>query len=474
MAQPVIHWFRRDLRLMDNIALHEAINSGQPVVPVFIFDDTLLKSRRVGAPRVKFMLNALHSLNDSLASYGARLVIRRGDPVKVLSALIEQTSASAVYFNADYSPYARKRDDAVIEALDVDMHAYDDALLLSPGSVLKDDGDPYRVFTPFKKTWNAIDKPERVETHFKKSVFANDLHKLTDGLPSLRDLGFDDTIDVPEASEQRAKALLGTFIEQDIKVYDETRNALVIDPFGKDRPAGTSYLSPYLRLGLLSPRQAYWAARDAYSRARNDDYKTSVATWVSELTWREFYMHILYHYPHVMQRDFVDTYESLKWADDNDLLQAWKDGKTGYPVVDAPMRQLKAIGWMPNRARMIVASFLTKDLLIYWKHGDIHFMQHLIDGDPAANNGGWQWAAGTGTDAQPYFRIFNPISQSEKYASPDYLRHWIPELANVPDKYIHAPWTMDEPPANYPAPIVDHKEAREATIAAFKAARGEG
>ncbi|MAU11347.1 MAG: deoxyribodipyrimidine photolyase [Anaerolineaceae bacterium] len=469
----VIHWFRRDLRLQDNIALHHAIDSGQAVIPVFIFDDRLLTSPRVGAPRVKFMLKALHSLNDALAKYDAQLVIRRGDPVSVLSELVEKTGAEAVYFNKDYSPYARQRDEAIAKALKVDMQTFDDAILLPPGSVLKDDGNPYRVFTPFKKTWNGIDKPECVKTVFKKSAFADGLAQLSDEMPTLSDLGFDETIDMPEASEARAQALLEQFIDADIKAYSETRNALVIDPFAADRPTGTSYLSPYLRLGLLSPRKAYWTARDTYSRARNEDYKDSIATWVSELTWREFYMHILYHYPHVMARDFVDTYASLAWVDDEDHLQAWKDGQTGYPVVDAPMRQLKAMGWMPNRARMIVASFLTKDLLIYWKHGDVHFMQLLIDGDPAANNGGWQWAAGTGTDAQPYFRIFNPVSQSEKYASPGYLRHWVPELADVPDKHIHAPWKMDPPPADYPAPIVDHSAARETTLAAFKAARGD-
>jgi deoxyribodipyrimidine photo-lyase len=474
MTKCVIHWFRRDLRLSDNTALNAAIDSDVPIIPLFIIDTTLLKSPRVGAPRLKFMLKALHSLDASLQAYGAKLIVRHGKPIDIVKKLIKETEASAVYFNADYSPYARQRDGAITDALDIEVHTYDDALLLPPGSVRTQNGDPYKVFTPFKRSWNALDKPAIIDTKFSKEAFYAKIEDLAqDGIPSLADLGFADTIDVPEASEEQAHKLLNSFIEDDIKQYDETRNALVISPYGEDRPEGTSYLSPYLRLGMLSPRQAYWAARDTYSRARNSDYKDAIATWVSELTWREFYMHILYFYPYVMQRDFVETYASLKWQDDDEALQAWKDGKTGYPVIDAPMRQLKAIGWMPNRARMIVASFLTKDLLIHWKHGDIHFMQHLIDGDPAANNGGWQWAAGTGTDAQPYFRIFNPISQSEKYASPDYLRHWLPELKDVPDKDIHAPWEMDTPPEGYPAPIVDHKQAREQTIAAFKAARGE-
>jgi deoxyribodipyrimidine photo-lyase len=190
---------------------------------------------------------------------------------------------------------------------------------------------------------------------------------------------------------------------------------------------------------------------------------------VSELVWREFYVHILYHFPHVLKRNFRDNYEHVEWRDAPDELQAWKDGLTGYPVVDAAMRQLTAMGWMPNRARMIVASFLCKDLMIHWQEGERYFMQWLIDGDPAANNGGWQWTAGVGTDAQPYFRIFNPVSQSQKF-DPDgtYIRRWIPELRDVPAKYIHAPWEMDTPPVDYPAPIVDHDFARERTLAAFK------
>ena len=292
-----------------------------------------------------------------------------------------------------------------------------------------------------------------------------------DGFPLLVDLGFGDVDCIVEASEDKALSLLDAFVEDDIKHYVERRNWLAIHPYDDERPSGSSYLSPFLRLGLLSPRQVYWAAREAYKSTNSKDYRESIQTWVSELAWREFYVHILHFFPHVMQRDFVDTYLEMDWLNDADDLQAWKDGMTGYPVVDAAMRQLKAIGWMPNRARMIVASFLTKDLLVHWKYGDIHFMQHLLDGDPAANNGGWQWAAGTGTDAQPYFRIFNPVSQSKKFATAGYLRHWIPELADVPEKYIHEPWAMEHPPSEYPARIVEHSAARERTLAAFKAAR---
>lgn len=474
MTERIIHWFRRDLRIHDNTALHKAVTSGIPVIPLFIIDDTLLQSPRVGAPRVKFMLQALRSLDKTLQLYGAKLIIRRGKPLNVLQQFSTETGVTALYFNADYSPYAQHRDNAVTKSLKINVHSYDDALLLPPGSVMTKSGDPYKVFTPFKRVWNEKEKPAIIKTAFSRAMFDAHLGEIySERIPSPDDLGFAATVDIPEASEAQAHHLLDAFISEDIAHYDETRNTLVISPFDKNRPKGTSYLSPYLRLGLLSPRQSYWAARNAYHQTNSQAHQNAIATWVSELTWREFYMHILYFYPHVMQRDFVETYQSLAWEEDPHGLQAWKDGMTGYPIIDAPMRQLKAIGWMPNRARMIVASFLTKDLLIYWKHGDIHFMQHLIDGDPAANNGGWQWAAGTGTDAQPYFRIFNPVSQSEKFATPDYLRSWLPELKNVPDDMLHTPWKMEKAPDDYPAPIVDHQKARERTLAAFKAARGE-
>ena len=279
-------------------------------------------------------------------------------------------------------------------------------------------------------------------------------------------------ITIPSAEESYAQDRLANYIKFGINNYAEARNYLPIDPFSDDRPSGSSYLSHYFRMGILSPRQAYWSARDKYVNVEAQSVRESIETWVSELTWREFYMHIMAHFPHVDRHNFRDTYDALEWRDALDELQAWKDGMTGYPIIDAPMRQLKAIGWMPNRARMIVASFLTKDLLIHWQEGEKHFMQYLLDGDPAANNGGWQWAAGTGTDAQPYLRIFNPISQSKKFdKNGTYIRHWIPELKSVPDKFIHEPWKMENPPDNYPEPIVDHKFARERTLDAFKTAK---
>lgn len=467
----VIHWFRRDLRLRDNIALHQACEGDKPVIPLFVIDTELIQADRVGASRMRFLLDALQSLDKSLQSYGTHLLIRQGKPESIIPALVKETGAEAVYFNRDYSPYARKRDEAIEDTLDIPVHVYDDAILMPPGSILKQDGNPYTVYTYFWKKWKQENKPEVSVRRFRDEWFYDLSELQNDGIPTLDELNFQETEAIVEASEDKALTLLDAFVDEDIKHYGETRNYLPIHPYADERPQGTSYLSPFLRLGLLSLRQAYWKAREAYQNTQSKAYRESIETWVSELAWREFYVHILHFFPHVLERDFVDTYLELKWVNNRDDLQAWQDGMTGYPVVDAAMRQLKAIGWMPNRARMIVASFLTKDLLIHWKYGDIHFMQHLIDGDPAANNGGWQWAAGTGTDAQPYFRIFNPVSQSKKFASPEYLKYWIPELNDVPDKYIHEPWTMDNPPEGYPAPIVEHSVARERTLNAFKAAR---
>lgn len=468
---PVIHWFRRDLRLQDNTALHHAISSGAPVLPVFIFDDRLLKSDRVGAPRVAFMLHALQALDNAVRNHGGQLMIRRGQPSTILSELVKAYDVEAVYFNRDYSPYARKRDEAVASALTVPVHTFDDLLIMPPGSVLKADSTPYTVYTPYRKKWNAAHKTSPYETKFTADCFMSDSSLSSDELPTLAELGFQTEVEVPTATEQHAHERLLQFVEQDINTYDATRNRLPAEPFSEPPPQATSYLSPYLRMGLLSARTCYTAAREAYAATGSSSAHKAIETWVGELTWRDFYYQIMWEFPHVMQRDFVRTYDALPWRDAPADLQAWQDGMTGYPIVDAPMRQLKATGWMPNRARMIVASFLTKHLLIHWLPGDKYFMQNLLDGDAASNNGGWQWSAGTGTDAQPYFRIFNPMSQSEQYADPAYLRYWLPELVDVDDRYIHTPWEAPQPPRAYPKPIVEHQFARERTLNTFKETR---
>jgi deoxyribodipyrimidine photo-lyase len=468
----VIHWFRRDLRLSDNTALHAALRSGEPVVPLFMIDPALLRGERFGLPRMKLLLNTLRTLDDSLRQHGSRLLIRHGSPLEGLPAIIADVNASALYFNRDYTPYARKRDAELERILTMPVHSFDDLLLHAPGDVRKGDGGVYTVYTPFRRQWESLPK-----TSPANQLPYGTFHPLdtvdTPPIPTLRDLGLSDTIDVPPAGELYAQRRLSAFVKAAIFDYAVGRDTLTANPFEQDS-AATSGLSAYLRLGMLSIRQAYATADEARHRTSSKDGLDSVNTWLSELAWRDFYTHILAHFPHVHQRNFRPEYDNVQFREAPDELQRWKDGTTGYPVVDAAMRQLKGIGWMHNRARMIVASFLTKDLLIHWWHGDVHFQQWLIDGDPAANNGGWQWAAGTGTDAQPYFRIFNPVSQSKKFdPSGVYIRHWLPELRGVPDKFIHEPWTMPQPPRDYPPPMVDHKMARERTLQAFKAAKTE-
>jgi deoxyribodipyrimidine photo-lyase len=463
---PVIHWFRRDLRLTDNFALAAACQTGEPVIPLFIFDPAILSSPNVGAPRVAFMLKALNALDKALREHGGKLIVRRGQPEAVLIQLMRETGASTVYFNRDYTPYARKRDSAILKTLN--GHPFDDVALLPPEAVMKADGGPFTVFTPFKNAWLKVPKPQMADSPASMNFVGN---LQSDAMPTPHDLGFEPTFEVPEASETEAMRRLQSFLHQRVYRYKVGRNELAADPHD-DTLTGTSFLSPYLRFGLLSPRQAYWAARHAYQSTGKPSGQESVETWVSELVWRDFYMHILYHFPHAAKGNYRQSYEALEWRQAEDELTAWKQGLTGYPIVDAAMRQMNQMGWMPNRARMIVASFLTKDLLIHWQEGERYFMQRLIDGDPAANNGGWQWAAGTGTDAQPFFRIFNPVSQSEKF-DPDgaYIRRWVPELRDVPKEYVHAPWMMPTPPKGYPPPIVDHAFARQRTLSAFKAVR---
>jgi len=476
MTEPVVLWWlRRDLRLDDNMALNAALTTGMKVLPVFILDPMLLKGERFSLPRLKFMLAGLAALRDELLALGSDLLVRRGDPLQVLPSLVSEFSATAVYANRDYSPYAIRRDQQMVAALAVPLHWFDDAVLHAPAETLKGDRTPYVVYSPYKRLWLTLPKMSPLQEFNGNGKFRNFSGVDIPTLPSLSDLGLPETIAVPKAGAQEAMRRLNQFTERAIFNYAVARNDLTANPFDDGASADVSSgLSPYFRFGMLSPRQAYAAALEARLVAPTTAAQDSVDMWVSELAWREFYTQILYRFPHVYNTSFRAEYERVEFRQDAHELRAWQQGETGYPVVDAAMRQMNSIGWMHNRARMIVSSFLTKDLLIYWREGDVAFMKALIDGDPAANNGGWQWAAGTGTDAQPYFRIFNPVSQSQKF-DPDgaYIRRWVPELRGVPNAFIHEPWTMASPPNNYPPPIVDHKFARERTLNAFKAIKSE-
>ncbi len=476
----VIHWFRRDLRLHDNTALAAAARaSGGAVVPVFVLDEQLTDphGRFTGAARVRFLLESLHALNGALHQHGSALVFRRGTPRTELVRLARENDVSAVYWNRDYSPYATARDNALAEALAAAgcaAHQFKDAVIFESGEIMTKGGTPYNVYTPYARQWHqrmtaALPEPAALPP---LQLTADDL-PASHALPDLDDLNLHTTQQSIPGGEQHGQDMLHAFTDlrhtYHIGDYHQHRDQMYL-------PA-TSRLSAHLRLGTLSPRACLRAALDV--QQRQEQASDGVNTWIGELAWRDFYVQILAHFPHVLRGAFKQQYDVLEWENDPQLFAAWCAGHTGYPVVDAAMRQINTEAWMHNRARMIVASFLSKDLLIDWRWGERYFMRQLVDGDPAANNGGWQWAAGTGTDAQPYFRIFNPVTQGQKFdPQGSYVRQYVPELADVPEKYIHQPWKM---PAsvqencgvrigqNYPAPMVDHADRRRRALELYRA-----
>ncbi|MCX7839683.1 MAG: DNA photolyase family protein [Anaerolineae bacterium] len=457
----VIWWLRRDLRVTDNVTLHYALRDAASVVPVFILDPRLLHSDKLSPARRQFLFDSLADVDARLRERGGRLIIRRGDPARELARLVRETQSDAVYFHRDYTPYARARDTRVMDtlnALGVRVEAFDDNYLAAPEQVLKDDGAPYTIYTRFR-------------LRFEERVIVPNRYATRGDLNTPRDIT---SLDLPRiereerfarGGESEGQKLARAFFHRadGLRAYRDTRDFLARD--------ATSHLSPHLHFGTVSVRELVRAAREA-------DAGKQGKAWIDELVWREFYAHVLWHFPYAARGAFKREYDNIAWENDAQKFAAWCAGRTGYPIVDAGMRQLNATGWMHNRARMIVASFLTKDLLIDWRWGEKYFLQHLIDGDMASNNGGWQWSAGTGTDAQPFFRIFNPLLQGVKF-DPDgaYVKQWIPELARVPREYIHAPWTMPHEIAqrarveigkDYPAPIVDHAIQRERALALYK------
>ena len=469
---PVIFWFRRDLRLDDNIGLHAAIRSGRRVLPLFILDPRLQRGAWFSHNRMAFLLDTLEALDSRLRQLGAGLLILEGDPLEVLAGIVRDTEAATLYVNRDYSPFAIARDEAVARTIGTEIHAYDDGLLVAPHELLKDDGAPIKIYTPFRRRWTTREKPRVSALDLRREHFLGAPTLRAPAILGLARARVRPQAPLPAADESSAKIRLAQFMTNAVVDYKEARHSLPIDPNAGARAAGSSFLSPLLRLGILSPRQVYWAARARYAGSPREADRQSIESFCNQLVWREFFMHIMFNFPSVRYNNFRREYDALNWRDAPADLQAWQDGRTGYPIVDAAMRQLRAIGWMPNRARMITASFLSKHLLINWRAGEAHFMRHLLDGDPAANNGGWQWTAGTGTDAQPYFRIFNPILQSKKFDKAGaYIRRWLPELGHLPDRIIHEPWKSKSETLDYPPPIVDHREARERALGAFQAAR---
>lgn len=470
-SPPVILWFRRDLRLDDNPALNAALATGQPIVPLYILDE-FGEGRRLGGASRWWLDRSLRALASDLRGRGARLILRRGDAEAELHRLIAETGADRVFMNRRFEPDAFARDADIAHALKsegVECRGFNATLLCRPGAVLNGSGLPYKVFTPFHKALLA-------QAEAPQATVAPVAIKVVKGLATeaVEDWGLHPTS--PDWSihftgtpgEAGAKAALGHFVEQGLKTYATDR----------DRPdrAGTSGLSAHLHWGEISPWRAVAAVRGV--AASGQAPSAEAEKFVAEIGWREFSAHLLHHFPYLPDRAFKVEYDAMPWRDDPAALAAWKAGRTGYPLVDAGMRQLWATGIMHNRVRMVVASFLVKHLMIDWREGEAWFWDTLSDADLASNVQNWQWVAGSGADASPYFRIFNPVAQGERFDPQGaYVRRWVPELARLPDRWIHAPWTAPPPVLagaevalgrDYPKPMVDHADARERALDALK------
>ncbi|RYE23004.1 MAG: deoxyribodipyrimidine photo-lyase [Sphingobacteriales bacterium] len=426
-----VFWFRRDLRPDDNAGLYHALKSGNPVLPLFIFDKEILdKLKDKDDARVTFIYQAIQELDRELKKHGSSLYVVYDSPQQAWKGLLKEHNVATVYTNHDYEPYALKRDDEIAGMLNqhgINFKTYKDQVIFEKSEVVKDDGKPYTVFTPYKRKWLDALKPFYLKPYPNKKYFKNLLHFTAPAIPTLKHMGF-------EKNDR----------EFPDKVYKD-----VIDDYAEKRdfPAvkGTSHMGIHLRFGTVSIRKL---AADAAAAPEK--------TWLNELIWREFYMMILYHFPQTVDHAFRPEYDRIHWLNNEEQFAAWCEGQTGYPMVDAGMRELNATGFMHNRVRMVTASFLSKHLLIDWRWGEQYFAQKLLDYEMASNVGGWQWAAGSGTDAAPYFRIFNPEAQLKKF-DPEmrYIKKWVPEYADF---------------SKYPEPIVDHACARERCLKAFKAA----
>ena len=453
-------WFRRDLRLADNPALVAAATRtpagsatpGSAVVhPLFVLDPALYD--QVGPPRQAYLLRSLRSLDDAL---GGRLLLRYGDPVRRVVEAAQRAGADQVHIAADYGRYGTRRDDAVEAALaqhGIALHRTGSPYAVAPGRVRKPDGTPYRVFTPFSRAWreHGWRRPAEPPHEVEYASAGGD-----DPYPDEPDLG---RMELPEAGEKAALSRWADFLDTALTSYDTDRDR-------PDRP-GTSRLSPALKYGELHPRTLL--ADLAHRRGHG------VEAYRGEICWREFYADVLHHNPASAWQSLdpvTGAIETDHGPATDDAFEAWATGRTGYPIVDAGMRQLLATGWMHNRLRMITASFLVKDLHLAWQRGAEHFLRHLVDGDVASNNHGWQWTAGTGTDAAPYFRVFNPTLQGRK-VDPDgeYVRRWVPELREVAGGAVHEPWKLRQPVPDYPEPIVDHGAERAETLRRYQRAR---
>ena len=477
MEKPVIYWFRRDLRLSDNAALNAATNLGKPVICVYIFDDTTAHSWQAGSASRWWLYYSLKQLTRQLQKLNTTLVFRRGDTQEVLQQIIDQTEAQSLYFTRHYEPYSVALEQELNNNLEnkVDVRRFKGYLLHEPDQVLTQSGEPYKVFTPFYKScmqqvhsYTPLKAPKSIPSYAKKlpSESIDDWELL----PTQPNWAFQFNSHW-NPGEVGAHKQLSEFIEQSINRYEDLRN----------RPdlAGTSRLSPHLHSGEISPRQVWTAIENS-----SHHYNSSESPYIRQLIWRDFSYQLLLHWPHFPSRPFREEFSKFPWKADKNLLACWQRGETGYPIVDAGMRELWTSGWMHNRVRMIVASFLVKDLLIPWQDGAAWFWDTLVDADLANNSAGWQWVAGCGADAAPYFRIFNPVLQGNKFdPQGDYIRKWIPELAKLPDKFIHSPWQTPglilkeceiQLGKQYPLPIIDHAVARQRALNALNKMKKAG
>lgn len=426
-----IFWFRRDLRLSDNAGLYHALNSGLPVLPIFIFDEQILDSLPKDDPRVSFIFNTLSKIQDHLSENHQRaLALYHGNPKDIFNELVEKYSVKMVFANEDYEPYAKERDGQISELLNaagIEFKLSKDQVIYQKSEVVKDNGDPYVVYTPYMKKWRETFKASSSLTLFKSEDHLDQLLGFEADALSLKDMGFEpSSIEVPDFNVSQKL----------IDNYADTRNFPAKE--------GTSRLGPHLRFGTVS-------VRELVKKVLNADDQT----FLNELIWREFFMQILWHYPKTVSEAFKKKYDRIEWRNNEEDFEKWKKGETGYLLVDAGMRQLNATGYMHNRVRMLVASFLCKHLLIDWRWGEAYFAQKLLDYEMSSNVGNWQWAAGSGVDAAPYFRIFNPMTQVDKFdKNRKYISQWIPELED----------------GAYVPKMVDHKMARERCLEAYKAA----
>lgn len=425
----VIHWFRRDLRLQDNAALYNALKSGKKVLPIFIFDRQILDKLPKRDLRVVFIHQTLLALKEELQSWGSDLQVFYGETESVWKELLQQYNISAVFTNRDYEPYAIARDTRIREILSdkqIALLDYKDHVIFEFNEVLKDDGKPYTVYTPYSKKWKALLDPYYYKPYPTETYFKNFLKFEASKMPELGEMGFDNTPFTFPASQSSRSVISNYHLNRDLPAIN-----------------GTSRLGLHFRFGTISIREKVGKAL-----AINEKY-------LNELIWRDFYIQIMANFPHAMKGAFKPAYDGIEWQNNEAHFKAWCEGKTGYPIVDAGMRELNTTGFMHNRVRMIVASFLCKHLLIDWRWGETYFAEKLLDFELASNNGGWQWAAGSGVDAAPYFRIFNPYLQTEKFDSKlEYIKRWVPEFGT----------------SQYPKEIVEHTKARELCLEVYKRA----